>query len=161
MNWLFYSNLNLNVMRLQYVGMCLVIPQVLKATPLLRGTIFSHWIFLFVLGETTWNWFCFCSQCAHYLSIVLTISPTKCAKHARGWEVTMKKHVFSSPLPFLISSPGVSMATKSLSGGSLSADALTSIKSLSLCLSLRIYGTSFTYVWQTQHYLHAISLKSD
>lgn len=49
----------------------------------------------------------------------------------------MKKHVFSYSLPFLISSPGVSMATKSLSGGSLSPDVLTFIKSLSLsfCLS--------------------------
>lgn len=68
---------------------------------------------------------------------VLTFSPTKCAKHVRGCEVNTKKHVFSYSLPFLISSLGVSMATKSLSGGSLSADAaLTSIKSLTLSLSV-------------------------
>lgn len=46
----------------------------------------------------------------------------------------MKKTIFFfSTLPFLISSPGVSIATESLSG-ILSADALTSIKSLSLSL---------------------------
>lgn len=59
----------------------------------------------------------------------------------------MKKHVFFPySLPFLISSPGVSMATKSLSGGSLSADALTSIKSLSLPFCLSLFGceTNFT-----------------
>lgn len=49
----------------------------------------------------------------------------------------MKKHVFPT-LPFLISSLGVSMATKSLSAGSLSADALTSIKSLFLPLFLSL-----------------------
>lgn len=43
-----------------------------------------------------------------------------------------KKHVFFFyPLPFLISFPAVSMATKSLSVGSLCADVVTSIKPLS------------------------------
>ena len=46
---------------------------------------------------------------------------------------------FLYSLPFLISSPAVSMATKSLSVGSLCADVVTSIKSLSLSfLSLSV-----------------------
>lgn len=135
MNWLL--NLSLNVTRPQYVGMCLVIPLMSSKQLQFSEELLFHIGFFLSLswGGTTWNRFVF----AHNVQIIWAsfwqISPTKCAKHARGWEVTMKKHVFSSPLPFLISSPGVSMATKSLSGGSLSADALTSIKSLSLSVS--------------------------
>lgn len=69
---------------------------------------------------------------AHHVHIIW-------AKHARGWRVTMKKHVFSSHLPFLISSPGVSMATKSLSDASLPAVAVTSIESLALSVSPRVW----------------------
>lgn len=57
---------------------------------------------------------------------------TKCAEHVGSWEVTVKKTCFFFyPLPFLISFPAVSMATKSLSVGSLCADVVTSIKPLS------------------------------
>lgn len=79
---------------------------------------------------------CFCPQMyiiwasfEHFLQLNV--------QNIRCWEATMKKHVFPT-LPFLISSLGVSMATKSLSAGSLSADALTSIKSLFLPLFLSL-----------------------
>lgn len=55
------------------------------------------------------------------------------------------------------------MATNSLSGGSLSAVALTFIKSLSLPfhLSLSVCETTFTSVWQTPLCSEVISLNTD
>lgn len=74
-------------------------------------------------------------------------------QNMHGVERLQKKTTcfFSPPLYLcLISSPGVSMATKSLSGGSLSADALTSIKSSSPSFWLSLHGATFTSIWQTR-----------
>lgn len=54
-----------------------------------------------------------------------------------------KQNMFSLLLClFLISSPGVSMATNGLSGGSLSADALTFIQTLAPSLPFRLFRRS-------------------
>ena len=90
-----------------------------------------------------------------------------------GWEVIMKERVFPTLHLFLISSPGVSMATKSLSGGSFVCW-FTDVHQIPLSVSppppppplpplppQPVKLPSPTPDKQTQHGLNAISLNTN